>query len=104
MLEWNVYVGDFNTQRIKTYNIFNHAAFRDYCKCAVRMAKSPDEFEDMIRHDLMYHFWSKCEWEVIMSGWPPSKRFHDKKIDVYNQVRLNWGAFIDYLWNHREDI
>lgn len=42
----------------------------------------------------------ECEWEIIVSHWPLSERFNDKKIDVYEQVMLNWEVFITYLWNY----
>lgn len=47
----------------------------------------------------MYYFWSKCEWEIILSDFPPSKKFQEKKVDVYEQVMLNWDIFINYVWN-----
>ena len=34
-LMWNVYVGDFNSQKIETYNIFTHGRFYEkLCKLA----------------------------------------------------------------------
>lgn len=50
----------------------------------------------------MYYFWSKCEWEIILSDFPPSDRFKKKKVDVYEQVMLNWDKFINYLWKYYE--
>lgn len=52
----------------------------------------------------MYYFWSKCEWEIIISGWPPRDDFNDAKIDVYDQVKLNWDKFVDYTWDHRKEL
>ena len=31
MLEWNVYVGDFNGRRIEVHNIFDHGSFYNDC-------------------------------------------------------------------------
>ena len=27
-----------------------------------------------------------------------------EKVDIYDQVLLNWDIFIEYLWNHRDLI
>jgi hypothetical protein len=51
----------------------------------------------------MYYFWSKAEWEIIISSWP--NRDNDElKIDVFDQVMLNWEAFVDYCWSNKKKI
>ena len=39
----------------------------------------------------MYYFWSKCEYEVIVTGWPDTKT--ERKIDIYQQIAANWEIF-----------
>ena len=103
MLEWNVYVEDVNAQKIVVYNIFRHTFFVRDCKKALKEHKEDkDSFLEEVRKELMYYFWSKCEWEIILSDFPPSGRFKEEKVDVYDQVRLNWKVFSEYLWNNRE--
>ena len=98
-LEWNVFVEDFNNKKIRAYNIFNHYGFMSDCKDAWKKSKKNfDEFAETIRKSLMYYYWSKCEWEIILSDWPPSGLFKEEKVDVYQQIMLNWGPFINYLW------
>ena len=100
-LKWNVIIGDFNHKDIETYNIFDHDYFKEYCDKAWKNYKNDfNSFSKEVKRNLMYYFWSKCEWEVIVSHWPPSERFEDKKIDVYEQVMMNWNVFIVYLWNY----
>ena len=99
-LEWNVFIGNFNSKKIETYNIFNHGRFKDDCDRAWKKHKKNFyAFSKAVKGSLMYNFWSKCEWEVIISHWPPSERFNDKKIDVFEQVVQNWDTFITYVWN-----
>ncbi len=50
-----------------------------------------DLLEIELRHKCMYHFWSKCEYEVIVTGWPDTKT--EKKIDIYQQLDANWDIF-----------
>lgn len=105
MLTWNVIYGNFNSREIEIYNIFRHWAFKQDCvKAAKKFMDNKESFADEVRKSLMYYFWSKCEWEVIVQHWPNNERFHDKKIDVYSQVMMNWDIFIDYLWEHRKEL
>ena len=106
MLEWNVFVENFNAQRIETYNIFDHGGFfkecQQYLREAVVVKKQYDrnELAEKIRRSLQYYFWSKCEWEIILSAWPPTDRVQPRKIDVYTQVMMNWDAFFTYILEH----
>lgn len=101
-LVWNVFVSDFNAQRIDVYNIFRHASFfADVKKYAKKYKDDRPRFEEEIRRSLMYCYWSKCEWEIILTGWPAREGYHEEKVDVYSQVMLNWETFINYLWENR---
>ncbi len=103
ILKWNVYVENFNSKKIEVFNVLKHYSFREECWNEARQLEDKNEFGACIKHWLMYHFWSKCEWEIILSDWPPSGRFNDKKISVFDQVMLNWDVFIEYLWNNRDE-
>lgn len=131
-LKWNVWISHRYTpdEGIQKYNIFDHWRFRDdvvklvkkYVK--LRIGKGPEAeqaeadnraaFLEGVRRELMYYFWSKCEWEIVLTHWPPAvgpdrntpdawDRFNreSRKIDVYEQVLMNWDAFCDYLWSHK---
>lgn len=105
MLEWNVYVSNYNSKNIEVYNIFNHWKFLEDCvKIKKKSKNNKEEFSDKIKQSLMYYFWSKYEWEIILSHWPPTKNFNEKKIDVFSQINLNWNQFVDYLWNNKEEL
>ena len=106
MLEWNVYVSDFNAKMIKTHNVFDNRGLMDDLKAAARKYRDRerDQFEEEMRRYLMYYYWSKCEWEVIISHWPPRQDARDVKIDVYDQVMLNWDVFREYVWKNRAEL
>ena len=96
---WNVYVEDFNARRMKTYNIFRHFRFSEDVKKIYKKHKDDfDSFAEEIRRSLMYYFWSKSEWEIILTSWPKRDNFEEKKVDVYDQVMQNWDVFIRYVW------
>lgn len=100
-LEWNVFIENINRRQIEIYNIFNHASFKKDCDDAWHEYNNNfQKFAENVKRSLMYYFWSKCEWEIILSDFPPSKKFQKKKVDVYEQVMLNWDKFIYYLWEY----
>jgi len=97
---WNVYVENFNAKQMEPYNIFKHYSFNEGVKKAYKRYKNDfDAFAEEIKKELQYYFWSKCEWEIILSDWPPSDRFKPVKVSVYDQVMLNWDVFIQYVWD-----
>lgn len=101
MLTWNTYIGDFNSGRIEIHNVFDHYTFLEDCrKNAKKNGEDKDAFAEQLRRDLMYSYWSKCEWEIIIDHWPHTDRCHAEKVDVYDQVRLNWDLFVEYVWQH----
>ena len=131
-LEWNVYIEDWNTRNIELFNIFRHFSFNKSVKKIMEIKGwERDEFAEKIRGNLQYFFWSKCEYEVVVTSWPPyiKRGEYDrieeemmnrtcenidsfinirpcvtKKVDVYDQVMLNFDIFIDYLWSKRGDV
>ncbi len=115
MLEWNVYYHNFNKKEIETFNIFNHGGVcTTLAKVARQRKKDPsgkshyiskEEFVKELRSWLKYYYWSKAEWEVIVGPW--ISRDFDKeaiKIDVFDQINLNFGVFADYVWDHIGEI
>lgn len=97
--KWYVFVENINKKQIEVYNIFDHHLFKKDCdKAWERCYKNEDvEFEENIKRILKYYFWGKCEWEIVLSDFPPSKNFNDKKISVFEQIEINWDNFISYL-------
>ena len=92
MLIWNVYVGDFNTGKIKLYNIFNHYSFYNDCVKAKKKFKDDKEgFAEEVRRDLHYYFWSKCEWEIILDHWPSGELYDMRRTltaqDMYSGLK-----------------
>lgn len=101
-MEWFVYREDFNARQIEKFNIFDHCSFNKEVKELKEKEFSKDEFSEELRHIVMYYFWSKCEYEVIITSWPPYVKDNEiqigEKIDVYDQIRMNWERFVDYVF------
>lgn len=99
-LVWNVFRYDFNKREVVTYNIFNHASFVDDINKMKKNKVNTIDFKDRLKQVLMYYFWAKCEYEVIVSAFPPNENSKDEKVDIYNQVMLNFDIFCDYVYSN----
>ena len=98
-MQWFVVRENINTHSFEKFDIFNHGGFCD--KLADIMKKNPsrEEFTTELDYLVKKYFWNKCEWEIVISGWPPqNENPHEKKVDVYQQLRLNWELFVEYVW------
>ena len=103
--EWFCIVKNINAQRIKRYNIFNHIYFLQNCDKAWIDNHNDSQngflkFEKDVKENLLYCFWSKCEWEILIYGFPFNDKFKPLKLDIYDQVTMNWDNFINYLWRY----
>ena len=160
MLEWNVYNEDINNREIEIYNIFNHGGFlKGLNQMFKNIKKESDKYlkennldadlstkelnkynkymeafeDEALRRECSYYFWSKSEYEIVLTSWPPYMEVEDidklkqeveehdskwnwkqqkvnvpltiaKKIDIYEQLRLNWDAFKRYIFEHEKEI
>lgn len=123
-LEWYVYHYNVNARQIEKYNVFDHFSFANALN---RLPRNKQEFATALQKEAMYYFWAKSEMEVVLCSWPPyiEKAEYDRltkevesrkinkqsirvlnvnpvaetKIDIYEQLMLNWDAFVDYTWN-----
>ena len=86
------------------YNLFHHYSFiRDLKENFKKNSGNREEFDDRLKRIIMYYFWSKAEYEIMIST-IFSKGPAPKKVDVYDQIMLNWDIFEDYIWNHKSEI
>ena len=99
-LVWNVFMYDINKREIITYNIFNHAGFVEDIEKMRKNKITSVDFKDRLKQVLMYYFWAKCEYEVIVSAWPPNENVPEQKIDAYSQVMMNFDTFYRYLYSN----
>ncbi len=101
-LEWNVMTFDHNANRFESYNILS-PYFVDAIKKDTKKAVGRDAFAEEVKTLCMRRFWSKFEWELVLTEWTGRDNPVQKKVDVYDQLVLNWDRFIDYLWANLRD-
>lgn len=100
-MEWYVYTYDINSRKMRKYNIL--ANREADIKNIKQKSNSKDEFSELLRKEMMYHYWSRSEWEIIISAWCGGDGSEEAKIDVFDQLQMNWGAFVDYCWNEETE-
>ena len=131
-LVWNVF--NERNGEIFPVNIFeyNYKFVEDLLTAKKKHKDNFEEFANYIRESLQYYYWSKSEYETIITSWPPyieneeldrinqektewvsqGRTFYRTavnltvgyKIDIYTQVMMNWDRLIDYIWNNKHLI
>lgn len=101
---WNVFLEDSNRREIRTFNVFHNYTFDEQLKKEFRRYTRHKDLEKLkteIKSWAMYCFWSKCEYEIILTSFPERKDFKQKKVDVYQQLMLNWDSFIECVLKNK---
>ena len=98
---WNVYYHNINKDKIEIKNIFSHGDFSKGVKDLLWICKTKNRFEDNLKRELCYYFWCRAEYEIVIGPWVGG-RTDGIKIDIYEQVMLNWEIFVDYVWSFKE--
>ena len=84
---FNVINFEINSGKFETYDVMPYLVD---CYKKEKKDKRPttfDEFKEFVKSKSMYMYWSRCEYEIILSDWPSNK--HSKKIDVHWQIMNN---------------
>lgn len=98
MKEFNVLIWDANTDKLIKYDVLPY--FRScYEKCEKkRRPVTQEHWKEFVRMHGMYRYWSRCEYEIIVSSWPPNPRKDNSvKIDVWNQIENNLNIVVEFL-------
>lgn len=88
---------DFNSDNIEYYDIMPFL-IDSYKKIKKNKPKTFDEIKEFIINESRYRFWSRCEYEVIITGWPKQKR--EVKIDIFDQIMKNIDVITTHFMSH----
>ena len=94
---YNVLIWDFNHDALESYDVVPRfvESIKQYTK-PKNLPKTKEALNEILESNVRYSFWSKCEYEMIIHGWPEQN--NDQKVDVYQQLKLNWPIFLDFFW------
>lgn len=100
-MEWNVLRYDFNERKIVNFNIFDSVRFSEYVEeMRNQIWDSVDKFIEILNNNLMYCFWSKSEYEIMVGGLFETDCSKFEKIDIYDQVKPNIVQLARYILNY----
>lgn len=98
---WNVLHYDINSNKIEVYDVLAH--MKSFVREAKKSSKNKEEFSQRVRSRLMYHYWSKCEWELVVeidgnehiwvSPWVGCKDPQSVAVDVTDATDFDWTSF-----------
>lgn len=127
-LTWKVLYYNTNVKKIEYYDIFENERWVRIARETIDLASCFEDWKESFRKELMYHFWCRSEYEIIVTSWPPcisieqvarmnediknwvkdygkTPKFVNinlpvaEKIDIYSQIMANWEPFTYYVWN-----
>lgn len=95
-LEYNVLLPDINNEDGYVFNVFRSARFQS---CLMNLKATYEKNNELdlheeIRRCVAYCFWAKAEYEIEVKCLFGKK---EHKIDVYEQIMLNFELFFKYL-------
>lgn len=92
-MEWYVFRYDFNANQIIKWNVFDNIYLYEF------MTEGKHKFSGDFAEDLktvcMHEFWSRYQYEMIIADYTDKHRT-ELKVDVWDQLQLNWEAFVKY--------
>lgn len=102
-LTWNVIYFDCNAQVIKDYNILKYR--EDFIKKLKKKCETREEFSEKMRREMMWSYWSKCEWELIieidekhriwLEPWVGCREPEKVRIAVTDRENFDWCSFAE---------
>ena len=102
-LSWKVKNFDCNKQVIEDYDILKYR--EDFIKKLKKKCATKEEFAEQLRRECMHHFWSKCEYELIievddnnhiwLNPWVGCREPENVRIDVTDIEGFDWKGFAE---------
>lgn len=100
MKKFNVIIENINRREFVSYDVIPYfvRCYKALKKCE-KKPSSFEEFKKFVEDRSRYMFWCRCEYEIILTSWPPSKKGLDdgKKIDVHWQIMMNIDIITDIV-------
>lgn len=109
MKSFNVIIYDFNSKKFKSYDIIPYLLLRweEFLKKAIfvddpldywKIPTTFEEYKNWIDGELKYQYWGRCQYELVLSPWPPKENEEREMIleknsaekwDIYQQCVMN---------------
>lgn len=100
-MTWITKCFNFNENIIEDYDVLKHR--EDFIKKLKKKYTTREDFAEALKHEMMYHYWSKCEWEliirltddgrVILLPWIGRTNPEDVAVNVTDDKSFDWRGF-----------
>lgn len=91
---FNVILYEPNQNKMISYNIMPY--FINEYNNKKGKPKTMQEFIDFIKAKSLYMFWSRCQFEIILTDWPCKSV--EEKWDVHRQILMNLNTIALILY------
>lgn len=102
-LEYYAMCYDYDSKYVKNFNIFYQVIVDNLVKNLVKKKiNNYYELYDFLTKEFMYHFWSKAEYEILVSSLHNiyvKDTSYIQKIDVYEQIKPNLDLICEHVIN-----
>jgi len=102
-MQWIVKNFNCNSDKIIDYDVIPY--LDDILLKLKKQKKTREEFEDRVRRELKYHFWGRCQYELIIEirdndrifllPWVGSRNGEKAAIDVTDDMSFDWKGFAE---------
>ena len=94
-MEWYVHI--YENGSVRAINVFDNLDFYRGIKEMFDVPEqSYEEIEMRVKQLAKWKFFNN--YEFVMSSWPESASARRYKIDIFDQLMLNWNHLIDYIY------
>ena len=102
-MKWTVKHYDYNIPAITDYDLFPY--FEEFLLKLKKQKLTREEFAKEIKSELMYHYWSKCEYEIFIEKENDGRIYllphcggREKDVaflDVTDDTSFDWKGFAE---------
>lgn len=97
VIKWNI-----NTDNIEYYDVLPYLCSEIEKKRKKEKINKKDITLEWLKECIIsssqYMYWSRCQYECIISGFPKSKK--EYKIDVHQQIMMNIDVIVDLIYKN----
>jgi hypothetical protein len=90
---FNTIIYNINHKKFETYNVITYLV-----KCYKEEGDKPrtlDDFKLFVERHARYQWWSRCEYEIVLSDWP--SQTESEKVDIFWQIMNNIDVVAELL-------
>lgn len=109
LLSWIVKNYEINSNVIKDYDVLKYR--EEFIKKLKKKNPDKESFAKAIRSEMMYHYWSRTEYELIMkatengnlilSPWIGHRNSEEAEIDVTDNADFDWNGFAEKIYKKK---